>query len=153
MWPVVYPEKVDIMPTFSSWWFRGFTIQKLKGLDDDEVAGDETATVIETDLNGLDQTLLVSPEDDGQVSSGGHEESERIDNDHNALPQIPAGPEATSSQDDIPLISPAEALEALCTLRLYEEQQPAGNPQFIQALNRHERVIVQRKQRQRRSGI
>ena len=149
MWLVVYPEKGGITPTFTSLWLRRFISRWLKRLEA-EIIGDETATAIETEL---DQALPAWPEDESQVSSGGHEESERTDSNQNAPPQISAGPEATPHQDDNPLTSPAEVLEALCTLRLYEEQQPVGNPQFIQALNRHERVIVQRKQQQRRSGI
>lgn len=112
--------------------------------------GDDTATVIEMEL---DHALPVSPEDDSQVSSGGHEESGKTDNNQNASPQMPAGPGATPHQDGNSLISSAEALEYLCTLRLHEEQQAVGNRQLIQALNRHERVIVQRMQQQRRGGI
>jgi hypothetical protein len=44
-----------------------------------------------------------------------------------------------------PRISHHEAIQALDTLRLYEEQQDAGDAQFISTLNRHKRVIIARK--------
>ena len=149
MWPVVYPEKGGTTPTFTSLWLRQFISRRLKGLDV-EVMGDDTATAVKVEL---DQALPASPEDDSQVSSRGHEGSGRTDNNQNASPQMPAGPGATPHQDGNSLISSAEALEALFTVRLYEEQQAVGNRQVIQALNHQEWVIVQRRQQQQRSGI
>jgi hypothetical protein len=44
-----------------------------------------------------------------------------------------------------PRVSHSEAIEALKTLRLYEEQQEQGETQLIGALHKHERLIEARK--------
>lgn len=148
LWPVVYPEKVLEMPNFSNGWLRGFTM-RMKTLDMEgqsqpgymfegtpEDAGHEEAQA----PSGTN-TQLPSPA--GNDPPGGNE----LQNAHPS-PQSSA-PEA-SDRNGRPLISPAEALEALCTLHLYEEQQPNGNRTLIEALNQHERVTVQRNIQQHR---
>ena len=58
-------------------------------------------------------------------------------------PEIKA--ESDEEVDLIPRIGINKALTALNCLRLYEEQQEIGNMPFIQALNRQERAILNRR--------
>ena len=46
--------------------------------------------------------------------------------------------------EELPLITAAQALQALYTLRLYEEQSKQGLLEWIQQLNKHEKVIRRR---------
>jgi hypothetical protein len=46
--------------------------------------------------------------------------------------------------DQLSKISHSEAMEALETLILYEEQQDEGNKEFLKALQRHRQVILLR---------
>jgi hypothetical protein len=69
-------------------------------------------------------------------------------------------PETCESDDDddawepLPQISPADALECLYKLRLFEEQQVDADQHLIQHLMRHERVLLQRKmQKQQQTDI
>jgi hypothetical protein len=68
-------------------------------------------------------------------------------------------PETCKSNNDdawepLPQISPADALECLYKLRLFEEQQVDADQRLIQHLMRHERVLLQRKiQKQQQSDI
>ncbi|RAO68173.1 uncharacterized protein BHQ10_004185 [Talaromyces amestolkiae] len=52
--------------------------------------------------------------------------------------------EDDESDETIPHISPAEALQSLYTLRLHEEQQEAGNPELIMLLMGYERTLQAR---------
>jgi hypothetical protein len=72
-----------------------------------------------------------------------------VDLDDNTTSQFDPANGASDDDDDaweaLPQISPAEALECLYKLRLFEEQQVDGDQRLIQHLMRHERVLLRKK--------
>jgi hypothetical protein len=86
---------------------------------------------IDTFLNPAEEAVQDTPDDiDSQVlAQYGPELDDDSEGELEILPQIPL----------------EEALEALRTLRLYEEQQAEGVPTLIYELDKHERVLWGRK--------
>jgi hypothetical protein len=60
--------------------------------------------------------------------------------------------EDDDSAEPLPQISPADALESLYKLCLYEEQQVDADKALINAFMRYERVILKRKVQSQRQG-
>lgn len=143
-----YPEKVLETPNFSNGWLRGFTMRRIKTLDIEGQSGYMSEDTPEEDV-GHREAQALPKQNTSLPSPAGNDPPGR-----NELQNAPPSPQPPApgapDRNGFPLISPAEALETLCTLRLYEEQQPNGNRALIETLNQHEWVIVQRNIQQHR---
>ncbi|KAF7167950.1 hypothetical protein CNMCM6106_003299 [Aspergillus hiratsukae] len=78
-----------------------------------------------------------------------HVNDDFVDLDDNLISQLHPENRASDDDDDaweaLPQISPAEGLECLYKLRLFEEQQVDADQRLIQHLMRHERVLLRKK--------
>ncbi|KAF4227133.1 hypothetical protein CNMCM8980_007764 [Aspergillus fumigatiaffinis] len=158
-WEKIYPGQE--MPTFSNGWLHNFQTRRQviqncfqKALDSQPSYREPVDPAVLDDIQNAFSLLKLSTpiQDLMDIDTFLNPAEEAIqDTPEDIESQILAqyGPELDDDSEEeleiLPQISLNQALEALRTLRLYEEQQAEGIPSLIYELDKHERILWGRK--------